>query len=230
MLSLYFSGTGNTRHLAELLAKKLGCPAVSIEAQDAAEQIARTDSLIFAFPIYMTNMPGIVRDYINGNAEFWKGKRVFILAACAMVSGAAVANAAALFRWHGAEILGGETVKMPDNIGDVRLITTLLPKRRNPKVLSRADKKISALAELIERGAYPRHGLSAKAHPQAEKPGNPGPKIDKAKCDGCGICKKNCPSPQKCTLCYRCFNLCPQQAITLMGDKVRLQYLYEDLG
>lgn len=27
-------------------------------------------------------------------------------------------------------------------------------------------------------------------------------------------------SADRCTLCYRCVNLCPKQAITLLGDRV----------
>ena len=31
----------------------------------------------------------------------------------------------------------------------------------------------------------------------------------------------------KCTMCYRCISLCPQKAITLLGDKVIEQSRFE---
>ena len=57
-------------------------------------------------------------------------------------------------------------------------------------------------------------------------------KIDSSSCIGCGKCEKLCPmgnicikegkavSINRCTMCYRCVNQCPQQAITLLGKKV----------
>ena len=49
---------------------------------------------------------------------------------------------------------------------------------------------------------------------------------------GCGLCEKLCPmknitlmdqkavSGDRCTMCYRCVNRCPGQALTLLGKKV----------
>lgn len=57
-------------------------------------------------------------------------------------------------------------------------------------------------------------------------------KIDKVKCVGCGVCVKLCPmknlsishniakAEENCTMCYRCINKCPQQAITLLGKTI----------
>lgn len=60
-------------------------------------------------------------------------------------------------------------------------------------------------------------------------------KIDPAKCIGCGLCETLCPmqnltvkngishSKNRCTMCYRCINKCPKQAITLLGKQVITQ-------
>jgi Pyruvate/2-oxoacid:ferredoxin oxidoreductase delta subunit/flavodoxin len=230
MIVIYFSGTGNTKHLSELLASQLSCSVVSIEDPTVIEKTTQVDELIFAFPVYASNTPRIVKDFINNNPRLWLGKRIFIITTCGILNGAAIRNAGGLFQKYGAEILGGERFFMPDNIGDVSMITTILPQKRNPKVLKRADERLQNLAAHIKRGEYPQRGLSVKPKTNAldKDSFNFSPKIDKSKCTNCGICTKNCPSPQKCTLCYRCFNLCPNQAITIMGDKVRVQYLHED--
>ncbi len=57
-------------------------------------------------------------------------------------------------------------------------------------------------------------------------------KIDTEKCIGCGKCAELCPmknlniennlvkAEDRCTMCYRCINNCPKQAITLLGKRV----------
>lgn len=58
-------------------------------------------------------------------------------------------------------------------------------------------------------------------------------------CNGCGLCSRIYPMKNirikdkkavpenKCTMCYRCISLCPQKAITLLGDKVIEQSRFE---
>ena len=57
-------------------------------------------------------------------------------------------------------------------------------------------------------------------------------RIDPSRCTGCGLCAGNCPAANlrvekgkavpagRCILCYRCVNLCPVRAVTLLGANV----------
>ena len=63
--------------------------------------------------------------------------------------------------------------------------------------------------------------------------------MDADKCIGCGKCVSLCPMDNMelhsgkavqggcCTMCYRCVNHCPGQAITLLGKKLYEQCTVE---
>lgn len=73
----YFSGTGNSRFVAEQLAELTGdkvqsiaslFPAVRKEDEDAGKKVPATvtaDILGFVFPVYAWGMPRIVEQFIN---------------------------------------------------------------------------------------------------------------------------------------------------------------------
>ena len=66
---LYFSGTGNTRYCVSLLSDSLGrkeipCP---IEKKEAVEVLRSHEALILAYPIQYSNLPDIVRVFIEQN-------------------------------------------------------------------------------------------------------------------------------------------------------------------
>jgi ferredoxin len=233
MICVYFSGTGNTRHLSEKLSNFLNCSAVSIEKKTAVEKISENDTIIFAYPVYVSDSPKIIREFLNNSKINWKNKKVFLLVTCGMQKGKAIANVANILRKNGAEILGGEAFKMPESIGDFPLFTLIMPPKKNAKVIKKAEIKLEILAEKIKQNQYPQTGLnsSLNSSPKPQKKSSAKVKIDKTKCINCGLCKKNCPygdnfgdSNNKCTLCYRCYANCPKQAITIFGKKPVYQY------
>jgi ferredoxin len=226
MICIYFSGTGNTRHLSEKLSEFLNCSAISIENKNAIEKIPKNNTIILAYPVYASDSPDIVSDFVNNSKINWKNKKVFLLVTCGMQKGKAITNIANILRNNGAKILGGEAFKMPESIGDFPLFTLIMPPKRNAKVIKKAEKKLELLAEKIKKSQYPQKGLNAT--PSIPKTVSAKVKIDKTKCINCGLCKKNCPYKNKfgskCTLCYRCFSNCPKQAITIFGKKPVYQY------
>lgn len=212
MIGVYFSGTGNTRHCLEHLLKLLDGNAMtySIEDETATSAIQSNDEIVFAYPVYYSYLPKIVYDFINNNSALWKDKKVLIIATMGLFSGDGAGCGARLFKKYGARIVGGLHIKMPDCIGDVKLLKKSLDENR--KIVMKADEKIEIAAKQI---------------------------ADSAKCVACGMCASICPMNNisvtdnavqfndKCTMCYRCFSNCPKQAITIIGKKVYEQCKFE---
>ena len=162
LTAVYFSGTGNTRFCAERFAQKLGGNAFPIEDKTAAAALSKSDEAVLAYPVYYSSLPKIVRDFITNNAALWHGKRVFIIATMGAFSGDGAGCAARILKKFGAEVSGGLHVKMPDCIGDVKLLKK--PPEKNKEIVEAAARKIDSAANDYRNEKPPREGLGAFAH------------------------------------------------------------------
>lgn len=85
--------------------------------------------LVFAYHVQYSTVPKILRDFIIENRELWKNKKVFVIATMGLFSG------------DGAEVIGGLHLKMPDSIGDEKVLKR--PLENNKELVKKAEKKIS---------------------------------------------------------------------------------------
>ena len=249
MRAIYLSGTGNTKHIVELLISELGESdrGVAIESEQAAEAL-KDEEILLAYPSQYSNIPYMVREYIEKNALAWKGKKVFLLTTMGLFAGDGTGCAARLLKKYGAEITGGLQIVMPDSIVDCKALKK--SKEQNKAIIEKADKRIIEAAKQMRAGKYPKEGLSFAAHMAGlfgqrlwfynKTTGyKDNVKIDPSKCIGCGICANNCPTQNikivdgkaaassKCTMCYRCINHCPKQAMTLLGKTLYEQPTFD---
>ena len=247
MNAIYLSGTGNTRHILNKLLDELGQKetVLPIESEDVKKAFDG-DEIIIAYPTMFSNIPYLVRDFINKNQNVWKGKKIFLITTMGLFAGDGTGCAARLLKKYGAVITGGIQIIMPDSIGDCKALKKTTDQNR--AIVKKAEQRVTEIAKQMKEGKYPQEGLSFWAHMAGlfgqrlwfynkamrytDKL-----KIDTGKCVGCGICAKGCPTQNikivdgkavadaQCTMCYRCVSYCPKQAITLLGKT-----LYQQAG
>jgi len=250
MKGLYFSGTGNTKYCVEQFLKCFegNNSAVSIEADNLSDVFSEDDIIVFGHPVYFSNIPKIAHDFIVKHREYFAGKKIFIIATMGLFSGDGAGCSARLLKKYGAEIIGGLHIKMPDCIGDVKLLKK--PLEGNKSLVKMAEEKIKLSAKRLKEGKPTKDGLNifyhiaglfgqrlwfyGKCRSYKNKPD-----IDLSKCTGCELCVKNCPmnnlekmngkivSRKKCTMCYRCVSHCPAEVLTILGKKIYEQCYIE---
>jgi len=252
MTGLYFSGTGNTRRCVEQFTAAVdnNAECFSIEEQGVTGKLPENGTIVFGFPIYYSNVPKIVKDFITRNSGVWAGKKVFIITTKGLFNAFGVGYAVKMFKSFGAEFIGSLQLNMPDNIRDLKIMEIVFTKNYK-RITAKADAKIAKAAAGFKAGKRAVSGLSPfnyiiglflKILPFYPKTDDyiAAPKVDKETCTGCGKCAALCPmkniavvgktavSGEKCTVCYRCFGNCPAQALTILGGKVYNQYTFDD--
>ena len=248
MIAIYFSSTGNTKHCVEKFIERLGgdIPAVSIEDEGCGELIKSHDDVILAYPVYFSDLPQIMREFICENSANFRGKNVFIIATMEIFSGDGAGCAARILRRAGAKITGGVHLRMPAFILDVAIFS--YSAQKNERLIKEASAKLERVAQAFAAGKPPKEGLGMLCRiagflgqrlwmkiwdktPFARRK----PSLDTARCSGCGECPKSCPMQnikiehgkakfgERCTICYRCVNKCRQKAITILGRAKNLE-------
>lgn len=250
MVGIYFSGTGNSRYALEVFCNEYdeAAEAFSIEGDNVMEAVKNADLLVFAYPVQYSTVPKILRDFIIANKELWEGKKVFVIATMGLFSGDGAGILGRLLQQYGAEILGGLHLKMPDSIGDEKVLKR--PLEKNKELVKKAEQKIRKSVQLLKAGKPTQEGIGILYRMAGffgqrvyfghkTKNYSDRLRVEEDKCIGCGKCEKLCPmnnikivgkkavQNNRCTMCYRCINNCPKHAMTLLGKKVVEQSVIE---
>ena len=157
MNGIYFSGNGNTKHCMETFVNATGGRAVSIESPEALELLKTESEIALGYPTHYSNIPTIVKEFILQNGKLFSGKKVFIVVTMGLFSGDGAGLGARLLKKQGTKILGGLHLRMPDVIGDVKMLKK--PINENTAIIKSAEQKITQTAASIKDGKYPKDGL-----------------------------------------------------------------------
>jgi len=243
---LYFSGTGNSKYIAELFSQYQDAACHSIEEHiDFQPLIAAEDVVGFCYPVYFSSVPRIMRTFVAQHMGTLKDKKIIIFCTQLILSGDGTRKFAMLFPKNHIEILYTEHFFMPNNMNDIAFLP-IADNKGIQRSLARAKRKMESISRDIQTGTVKKRGFSIIARilgfPQAmfmetmEKRANRAVSID-GDCTKCGICIEICPMKNfsledgnirhkhNCTMCYRCINMCPEKAITvLLSGKIKKQY------
>ncbi|MCL2426454.1 MAG: EFR1 family ferrodoxin [Oscillospiraceae bacterium] len=248
MVMLYFSGTGNSKYVAELFCKHndndVECYSIE-ENIDFENLISAEDVIAFCYPVYMSRVPRIMRGFVAQHMHTLKGKKTIVFCTQLILSGDGTRAFTMLFPKNHINVIYTEHFFMPNNMPDVPILPISTGKSIN-KYLVRANRKMESVCRDIQNGIVRKRGYSIPSRilgmPQGaalqatEKRANRVVSID-SDCTQCNLCIKICPMNNfsledekvihnhNCTMCYRCINACPEKAISvLFSGKIKRQY------
>ena len=243
---LYYTGTGNSRHLARILAEKLGDELVS-----AAEMIREGRSgafhsekpWVFVCPTYGWQIPHIFRDFIR-TASFSGSREAWFVMNCGSEIGTAARGIRALCDEKGFHFRGVMQINMPENY--IAMFSAPAAAAAE-EIIQKAEVQAADAAGIIAAGQdFPtvRPRLLDKLY---SGPVNAffykfciGDKKFYATdcCISCGKCVESCllhnisleqgrPAWHgSCTHCMACISRCPTEAIEYGKHSVGLRRYY----
>ncbi len=230
---VYFTGTGNSRYCANLLAHKLEDEVIDslpfIKDGIAAELISEKP-WVFVGPVYAWQMAHIFVDFIRAG-NFSGSKDAYFVITCGGSIGGAGEYMRALCREKGLNYKGTIPVVMPENYVAMFSVPDEEKSRRMVKI---AHQRLEKRAQLIAEGEnFPEEKIGFKSRflSGAVNKGfymgfvNAKKFYATDKCIRCGKCTRLCPYNNisivdgkvtwgdKCTHCMACISYCPTEAI-----------------
>lgn len=230
---LYFSGTGNSRYLAELMAEELGDELYSInEGIKNNDYISAgpAERLVFVVPVYGWRIPHVVEQWIRKN-ETLQGQDAYFIINCGSDIGQADGYAEQLCQEKNLRYMGTAEVVMPENY----IAMFNCPDEEETRRIIKAAEPIVREAAARIRQKQPLKPLSTTLFKKIKS----GPIntafyrfcvksssfYAEAGCSRCGVCETVCPLNNirivddgpvwgdRCTHCMACICRCPEEVI-----------------
>ena len=148
---LYFTGTGNSRHIAERIAHALNDTLISLNDRIKSGDItplAVNGRLVLVMPTYAWRIPRIVRDHLL-RTELRGARETWFVMDCGSEIGNAAKYNRALCREKGLVYMGTAQIVMPENF----IAMFNAPQAEEARqIVSRAEPDVDRAIHCIESG------------------------------------------------------------------------------
>ncbi|MBR1864192.1 MAG: EFR1 family ferrodoxin [Ruminococcus sp.] len=231
---LYFSGTGNSRFVAEAIGSYLGDrDVIDLVPHIRSKRHKRFYSYtpyVFVAPIYAWRYPRILESFIR-KSNFWGVDRFYFVATCESQTGNAGRVLEKICGEKGLTFCGFAGVAMPENYTVMYDAPT---KDEARATVDKALEEILRICRTIEAGEKLDDSMDMRVLKHFTGLVNPLFYMTMVntrkfcatdKCTGCGRCEIVCPFgsislkdgrpvwADRCTHCMACINGCPARAI-----------------
>ncbi len=228
---IYFSATGNCKHVANKIAQSLSDKSRSIEEISPEIQLSEGEVFGIVTPTYWWELPINVREFLQKMKLHLQGEHyIFSVSTYGTTPGASGADVMHILKKKGIELNAMYSVKMTDtwtpffDLSDkVKVaaenkaadleIQTVAAQIKERKTGNRMHKSMPYGVRLITDMLYNNERRTKHFHVENS-------------CIGCGLCAKNCPTKAiemhdkhpvwvkpKCAICLRCLHSCPKFSI-----------------
>ena len=243
-----FSGTGNSRWIAETLARDLKDKVIMINNDCERCDVSAGERILWVFPIYSWGLPSVVKTYIRNIKLNNDGTTHYMVCSCGDDIGLAHRQWRKEITRRGWEAMASYSVIMPNTYTLMKGFD-VDSKELEQKKLSDAPTRIAEIASKIAtssnsddvvRGSW-AWVKTAIIYPYFKRYCmSPRPFHATDKCVGCGKCAKTCPlnnismndsRPQwskNCAQCLRCYHICPHHAVAY-GNATKGKGQYQEL-
>lgn len=208
---LYFSGTGNSRYVAEKISKITDDSVISINEilkSKNKDIIESENPFVFVCPTYAWRIPRVVEDFIR-EANFKNAKEAYFILTCGGETGEAVKYIRKLCIEKGFTLKGFASVIMPDNY--IAMYDTPDEEKAN-KIIEGATEKISYIAKCIKYGKELEEENSKLG-------GSLKSGLVNSLFYSAFVKAKGFYSTDKCTSCRKCAKLCPLNNINIVDGR-----------
>ena len=245
---LYFSATGNSKYVAQRIAKTLNDKAVSLEYCEHIVTLSDNEYFGIVTPTHFWELPVPVREFLKTfTLKSAKDNYCFMVATYGTIPGCCGTDMKKLLAQKNIVLNGAFSVKMPDNWTPVFDLS-------NPQKVQQQNDNAEIIIDTITQQIknktegnyatpkvpYVLRGLTDYLFLKARQTKN---FYVEENCIGCGLCVKRCPIQaielkdnkpvwikEHCALCLRCLHTCPKFAIQYGNGKTKKhgQYKHPD--
>jgi NAD-dependent dihydropyrimidine dehydrogenase PreA subunit len=226
ILTLYFSGTGNTEYIANLFSREMNAFCLSIESDtDFTSKIKAHDTITFCYPVYGSRVPRIMREFVAKHMSDLSGKKLVIFVTQLLFSGDGARVFTDMFWEETVTVIYAEHFNMPNNICNTPILRPASA-RKIRKYKKKAEAKMARVCNNIKRGVIKKRGFSRFSEWLGKIQGKPwqGNSREINSSYGIELKAKNAVKIHRhCNACNLCVKICPMKNLANKYGQVEQQ-------